>query len=163
MTIAPRPCSVCLEIDPDLQELRRASAWLRAGGASLGVPDGQIDRLELCLNEVLANLLEHGGDAVASNTIQLELGASAVPSGFSVQLVVRDRGEPFDSAQASTRPLNGSLEQARIGGLGLLLVKSFSDGMDYRVLEGCNELIITMHWTLPIHSSDIALPPTSSL
>jgi anti-sigma regulatory factor (Ser/Thr protein kinase) len=147
MTIAPRPCSFCLEIDPDPQEFRRASSWLRAGGASLGVPDGQIDRLELCLNEVLANLVEHGGDAVASNAIQLELGASAVQGGFSVQLVVCDRGEPFDSGQASIRPLPGSLEQARPGGLGLLLVKSFSDGMDYRVLEGRNELIITMHWT----------------
>jgi len=147
MTIAPRPCSFCLEIDPDPQEFRRASSWLRAGGASLGVPDGQIDRLELCLNEVLANLVEHGGDAVASTAIQLELGASAVQGGFSVRLVVCDRGEPFDSGQASIRPLPGSLEQARPGGLGLLLVKSFSDGMDYRVLEGRNELIITMHWT----------------
>jgi hypothetical protein len=81
MTIAPRPCAICLEIDPDPQEFRRASSWLRAGGASLGVPEEQIDRLELCLNEVLANLVEHGGDAVASHAIQLELGASPVPGG----------------------------------------------------------------------------------
>jgi len=79
MTIAPRPCALCLEIDPDPQEFRRASSWLRAGGASLGVPNEQVDRLELCLNEVLANLVEHGGDAVASHTIQLELGVSPVP------------------------------------------------------------------------------------
>jgi hypothetical protein len=54
---------------------------VRAGGASLGVPEEQIDRLELCLNEVLANLGDHGGDAVASHAIQLELGASPVPGG----------------------------------------------------------------------------------
>jgi serine/threonine-protein kinase RsbW len=81
MPIAPRPCALCLEIDPDPQEFRRASSWLRAGGASLGVPEEQIDRLELCLNEVLANLGDHGGDAVASHAIQLELGASPVPGG----------------------------------------------------------------------------------
>ena len=146
-TIAPRPCSLCLEIDPDPQEFRRASAWLRTGGASLGVPEEQIDRLELCLNEVLANLVEHGGDALACHPIRIELGASALPSGFDVQLVVSDRGEPFDSGQASPRPLPGSLEEARPGGLGLRLVKAFSDGMVYRVLEGRNELTITMHWT----------------
>jgi len=81
MTIAPRPCALFLEIDPDPQEFRRASSWLRAGGASLGVPEEKVDRLELCLNEVLANLVEHGGDAVASHTIQLELGVSPVPGG----------------------------------------------------------------------------------
>jgi len=147
MTIAPRPCALCLEIDPDPQEFRRASSWLRAGGASLGVPDEQIDRLELCLNELLANLVEHGGEAVASHTIQLELGVSPVPSGFGVQLVVCDRGEPFDSGQADLRPLPGSLNQASPGGLGLLLVKTFCDELHYRVLEGRNELRITMHWT----------------
>ena len=147
MTIAPRPCALCLEIDPDPQEFRRASSWLRAGGASLGVPEEQIDRLELCLNEVLANLVEHGGDAVASNPIQLELGTSPVLSGCGVQLVVCDRGEPFDSCQADLRPLPGSLEQASPGGLGLLLVKTFCDEMHYRVLEGRNELRISMHWT----------------
>jgi serine/threonine-protein kinase RsbW len=147
MTIAPRPCALCLEIDPDPQEFRRASSWLRAGGASLEVPEEQIDRLELCLNEVLANLVEHGGDAVASNPIQLELGTSPVLSGCGVQLVVCDRGEPFDSCQADLRPLPGSLEQASPGGLGLLLVKTFCDEMHYRVLEGRNELRISMHWT----------------
>ena len=146
-TIAPQPCRLCLEIDPDPQEFRRASSWLRAGGASLGVDEEQIDRLELCLNEVLANLIEHGGDAVASHPIQLELRASALLIGFDVQLVVSDRGEPFDSGQASPKPLPGSLEEARPGGLGLRLVKAFSDGMVYRVLEGRNELTITMHWS----------------
>jgi len=148
MTIVPRSCALCLEIDPDPQEFRRASSWLRAGGAFLGVPQEQIDRLELCLNEVLANLVEHGGDAVASHAIQLELGASPVASGFGIQLVVCDQGEPFDSGQVDPRPLPGSLEQASPGGLGLLLVRTFCDGMHYRVQEGRNELRITMHWTL---------------
>lgn len=144
-TLSPRPGTLCLEIQADPHEFRRASSWLRAGGASLGVPEEQIDRLELCLNEVLANLIEHGGEAVASHAIQLELGASALPSGFAIQLVVADRGEPFDSDQASLRPLPSSLEQARPGGLGLRLVKAICDGLVYRALEGRNELRITMH------------------
>lgn len=146
MTIAPPPCSLSLEIDPDPQEFRRASRWLRASAATLGAPEAPTDRLELCLNEVLANLIEHGGAAVASHPIKLELGVSALPGGFALQLMVADRGAPFDSGQASLRPLSGSLEQASPGGLGLRLVQAFSDGLDYRVLEGRNELRITMHW-----------------
>jgi hypothetical protein len=59
-----------------------SSFQLAAGRRGVpGVPEEQIDRLELCLNEVLANLGEHGGDAEASHAIQLELGASPVPGG----------------------------------------------------------------------------------
>jgi serine/threonine-protein kinase RsbW len=101
MPIAPRPCALCLEIDPDPQEFRRASSWLRAGGAALGVPEEQIDRLELCLNEVLANVVEHGGDAMASLAIQLELGASHVPGVPGAAAAPRAAGRNHPSGQLS--------------------------------------------------------------
>jgi anti-sigma regulatory factor (Ser/Thr protein kinase) len=61
--------------------------------------------------------------------------------------MVADRGEPFDSGQASHRPLPSSLHQARPGGLGLRLVKAMSDKIDYLVLKDRNELRIAMHWS----------------
>jgi anti-sigma regulatory factor (Ser/Thr protein kinase) len=147
MGLAPRPGTLPLEIAPDPREFRRASAWLRATAASLGVPAEPTDRLELCLNEVLANLLEHGGVAVAAHPIALQLDVLQQPGGGEVQLVVSDRGEPFDSGQARLKPLAASLEQATPGGLGLRLLKAFSDAMEYRVHEGRNDLTIAMHWS----------------
>lgn len=146
MTIAPRTDPLSLDIQADPLEFRRASVWLQAAAASLALPQAQIDRLDLCLNEVLANLTEHGGQAVASHPIQLCLEA-APPPGGCVHLLVADRGQPFDSAKASIKSLPGSLEEATPGGLGLRLVKAFCDGLDYRVLDGCNELRITMRWS----------------
>lgn len=146
MTAPPAPGSLSLEIHPDPLEFRRASSWLRESGAALAIPEEQIDRLELCLNEVLANLVEHGGEATARHPIELHLEAIQPASGCGAQLVVADRGEPFDSGQAGVKPLPGSLNEASPGGLGLRLVKAFSDGMAYRALDGRNELRIAMHW-----------------
>lgn len=146
MTIAPRTGPLSLDIQADPQEFRRASAWLHGGAAALGMPQAQIDRLDLCLNEVLANLTEHGGQAVANHPILLRLESSS-PAGGCVDLLVSDRGQPFDSGKASIKNLPGSLEGATPGGLGLRLVKAFCDGLDYRVLDGRNELRITMRWS----------------
>lgn len=146
METPPRPCAPTLEIQADLREFRRASAWLRESSGALAVPEPQIDRLELCLNELLANLVEHGGAAVARQPIQLQLEAIRSPQGCGVELLVADGGEPFDSGQAGVKPLPGSLEQASPGGLGLRMVRAFSDAMAYRVLEGRNELRIALHW-----------------
>ena len=147
MTAPPLPGSLSLEIHADPLDFRRASSWLRESGSALAVPDAQIDRLELCLNEVLANLVEHGGAATAQHPIQLLLEAVPPPDGGGARLVVSDRGEPFDSGQAGVKPIPGSLDEASPGGLGLRLVKAFSDGLAYRVVDGRNELRISMHWT----------------
>ncbi|MEA5423543.1 ATP-binding protein [Synechococcus sp. CCY9202] len=147
MTAPPPPDNLALEIGADPLEFRRASAWLQQSGAALAMPEEQIDRLELCLNEVLANLVEHGGEAAAQHPIQLRLQALQPTGACGAELVVSDRGAPFDSSQASSKPIPGSLEEATPGGLGLRLVKAFSDEMSYRMLDGHNELRIVMHWS----------------
>jgi anti-sigma regulatory factor (Ser/Thr protein kinase) len=147
MTAAPPRKVIPLEIRADPLEFRRASAWLRSNGAALEVPGEQIDRLELCLNELLANLLEHGGDAVARQPIELALETIQPASGSGARLVISDAGIPFDSGRAGVKPLPGSLAESSPGGLGLRLVQAFADAMAYRVLDGRNELRIEMHWT----------------
>lgn len=134
-----------LEIEAAVPELRRASAWLRQCSGRLAMPAEQIDRLEVCLNEVLANLLEHGGEAVARQAIQLRLEPTAPQAG--VRLVVCDGGLPFDPLVVSDKPLPASLSEASPGGLGLRLVRAYTDGMAYRVLDDRNELSIEMHWS----------------
>ena len=137
----------CLEIRAEAPELRRASSWLQEHGERLAVPPDQIDRLEVCLNEVLANLLEHGGPPVGSQPIRLRLDAITRAAGAGVRLVISDGGLPFDPVVASDKPLPASLSEASPGGLGLRLVRAYTDGMAYRVLEDRNELSIEMHWT----------------
>jgi anti-sigma regulatory factor (Ser/Thr protein kinase) len=136
-----------LEIQAAPLELRRASAWLRASGDSMAVPAVQIDRLEICLNEVLANLLEHGGTKESGEPILLRLYAITPDAGAGVRLEISDGGLPFDPLVASDKPLPSSLSEASPGGLGLRLVRAYTDGMAYRVLEHRNELSIEMHWS----------------
>jgi anti-sigma regulatory factor (Ser/Thr protein kinase) len=146
MTAVQPPTPALLAIRAEPPELRRASAWLREQAGGLSLPDDQIDRLEICLNEVLANLIEHGGPPVTRRPIELRLEPIIPRDGTGVRLQVSDGGLPFDPLMATDKPLPASLRDASPGGLGLRLVRAYSDGMAYRVLEDRNELSIEMHW-----------------
>ena len=137
----------CLEIRAEVPELRRASAWLQEQAEAMAAPADQIDRLEVCLNEVLANLLEHGGPRVASQPIRLRLEAITPAAGTGLRLVISDGGAPFDPLEARDKPLPASLSEASPGGLGLRLVRAYTDDMAYQVLEDRNDLWIEIHWT----------------
>jgi anti-sigma regulatory factor (Ser/Thr protein kinase) len=136
--------AIPLEIRAEPLEIRRASTWLRTSGTLLGVPEPQLDRLELCLNEVLANLLEHGGAAVAAAPIRLlfELGPE---TPATARLVVMDAGMPFDPLQRPDKPLANSLQEASPGGVGLRMVRAYCDRLKYQALAGHNELSVEIN------------------
>ncbi len=63
------------------------------------------------------------------------------------ELSVTDAGVAFDpSAQTVVVPHPASLVDATPGGLGLLLIRNFSDELSYRHSEGRNHLTITVRW-----------------
>jgi serine/threonine-protein kinase RsbW len=87
--------------------------------------------LHLCAEEIFANICLHGGGEV---TLSLTGDATAQT------LVFTDTGPPFDPTTVRPPPPATHLADIAIGGRGLLLVRGFSDGMDYRHEGGRNRL-----------------------
>ena len=89
--------------------------------------------IELVLEEVLTNQFKY-----AAAPIDLMLHVEA---GLAV-LQFEDRGAAFDPLQAPTPPVPASLDDAPIGGLGLMLVRRFAKTASYERLDGRNRLRI---------------------
>ena len=139
--MAPPPAETLnLLLQPSAAELRRCSDWLQDTCQRLDVPAAAAGKLDLCLNEVLANLIEHGGARASSCPVQLTLeradgdegGDEGGGEGAHATLTISDEGPPFDPQSFSHRPLPRSLQEAEPGGLGLLLVNRFMDECSYR-------------------------------
>lgn len=125
-------------------EVRGASEWLERNGGELGLPREQVQRLDLCLNEALANILAHGGEEALAVPVELEL--MGVGSQGSAVLLIRDGGCAFDPTQSQPRQRPARLEDAQPGGLGLIMMQSNSDAMHYRRVADRNELQFTVQW-----------------
>ena len=138
-----------ITIRADTREARRASAWLESVASREGVPSDQIVRLDHCLDEALANVITHGGPDVVSATILLQLGVRRGRGICTAELLIVDEGLPFDPSvlPGGPTPKPASLAEASIGGLGLAMIRSFSDELRYRRNDGRNHLTISVSWT----------------
>jgi anti-sigma regulatory factor (Ser/Thr protein kinase) len=139
--------SAALTIRADLWEARRASDWLAAAAHAQNVPPDQVVRLDHCLDEALANVIRHGGPTALSSPVHLQFRVRRQAGASTAELSVSDAGVAFDPSAgiAATLP-PASLADATPGGLGLLLIRNFSDDLSYRHSQGRNNLTITVSW-----------------
>ncbi|WP_216922580.1 ATP-binding protein [Synechococcus sp. CCAP 1479/9] len=150
----PLPETLSLLLQPNPLELRRCSDWLQATCLRLDVPAASSGKLDLCLNEVLANLIEHGGARTSSCPVQLTLervdgdegGGEGGADRSLATLTISDAGPPFDPLSFSREPLPRTLQEAEPGGLGLLLVNRFMDECSYRREGDRNVLKLGIRW-----------------
>jgi len=127
-------------------EVRRASEWLDTACCAEGVPRTQTERLGLCLHEVLANIISHGGPMAHTAPIRLLLDVKRDDEGGKISLTVSDAGVPFNPVTAPERQLPKTLDEAPVGGLGLVMIRRFADELTYRHEDGQNHLTFSVGW-----------------
>jgi anti-sigma regulatory factor (Ser/Thr protein kinase) len=140
------PPTAGLSIRANPSDVAQASMWLERECHQRGVPAGQIVRLDLCLNEALANVILHGGEKALQAPVQLELTVEKSSTRHHAILTVVDFGAAFYPEAYQLKPSPSSLVDAEPGGLGVRMMRSFSDGLDYLRHDQMNELKIMVHW-----------------
>ena len=120
-----------LRLRAELAALPALSQWVDAQVA--GLDAHQAYALRLCVEELAGNVLLHG----AAGTLQV------IVDGPPLSLVVEDDGPAFDPSAVTSPSLPTSLDEARPGGLGLLLARRYSRTMAYARAGGWNRLELT--------------------
>jgi anti-sigma regulatory factor (Ser/Thr protein kinase) len=129
------------------EEIGAAAEWLHEASEALGVPAAQCHRLDMCLDEVLANIVSHGGPTALDGDVLLTLQTQTEEGQRVANLLVSDLGMPFNPLLAPEKPLALSLDDAEPGGLGLVMMKRYADALGYRHVQGRNELSVTVRWS----------------
>jgi anti-sigma regulatory factor (Ser/Thr protein kinase) len=126
-----------LVLHNDLAELKRLAAWIE-GWARKGVSSDVSFAVQLCLEEAVANVIMYGGTSDARLKVVIEVERN----GTTLVARVVDNGRQFDPTQVPPPSMPASLEQAKIGDLGIHLMRSFASGMHYERRDGCNRLTL---------------------
>lgn len=103
-----------------------------------GLPASARWRFQVALDEVLANIISHGG----ASDVDLLFGLD----DDVLSLEVTDRGAAFDPLQAAPPDTGAGLDDRRPGGLGIMLVRTLMDAVRYERRGAHNHL--TMIWRL---------------
>lgn len=135
-------------IGADGADVRRAAEWLDTVCRQRNVPQAHIERLTLCLHEVLANVIAHGGTAALAAPIRLRFEVGLDQDCGKASVTVADAGMAFNPLSAPEKRLPKTLGEASPGGLGLVMVRRCSDWLDYRHEDGHNHLTFGARWRL---------------
>lgn len=135
-----------LSIGANAADVRRASDWLDSACRQREVPQAKVERLVQSLNEVLANVICHGGASARSSSVGLRLEVVVDASGGRAGVTVSDAGVAFNPLSVPEKPLPKTLDEAAPGGLGLVMIRRFSDWLDYRHEDGRNHLTFGTRW-----------------
>ena len=116
-----------LTINATLAELADLQAKIAAFGEAESWPPDLLYQVELVVEELCVNVVNHGGDG--SHRIEVALASS--PEQLTLDIV--DDGIPFDPLTEAPPPdLESDVEDRPIGGLGVFFVKEMMDEVSYR-------------------------------
>ncbi len=119
--------------------LRAARAGLEAFGVSAGLAPGSTWPFQLALDELLSNIVRHGGREAAGPP-RVELSLRLV--GPSLEMVVVDDAAPFNPLERPPPDVSRPLEAREPGGLGIALVRNLMDVVEYERTTDRNRLVL---------------------
>jgi serine/threonine-protein kinase RsbW len=132
----------CLILPASAGSISAFSEFVRGGAVAAGVAQDEFEKLDLILEEILINVARY---AYTPETGAVEVAyAPAGPRKLRVEIA--DSGRVFNPLEADPPDLSRGLADRPIGGLGVFLVRSMVDSIDYR-REGDRNIL---SFTFPI-------------
>ena len=154
VTDAPRAGTMlsCRTFPADRTAPRAAAAWLR--GVSTGLPPSRLADAELCMDELVTNVVRYAWpashDGPRALTVRLDRSES------EIAITIEDAGIAFDPTTAPIPPMARTLDEAVPGGRGLLLVRAVASRVAYERRNGVNRTTIAF----PVDDGGRVAPPS---
>ena len=125
-----------IRLNADVGELERLTAWLDAFCDRHEIPDEAHYHLNIAVEELVINAIKHGRCSPAEGAIEVGLRLS----GQELNITITDTGAPFNPLNAPPPDLTSNLVDRPIGGLGIHLVRSLMNSVEYERQGGENRL-----------------------
>jgi anti-sigma regulatory factor (Ser/Thr protein kinase) len=126
-----------LTLRSQLSELSQLPAWIERLALEHAIPQDTQFSMNLCLEEVLSNVIRHGYSGSPDHFIDIRF---TNPSENRFVLIVEDYAPHFNPLDAPRLPAIGALDEERIGGQGIRLLRRFAETLEYQAMPSGNRL-----------------------
>jgi len=124
--------SYSFELKSDLSELDKLCEELENFGNKFGFPKKLIFEINLALDELFTNIISYGFSDGKEHIVKMTL----TPQNDELCLCIEDDGKPFNPIDFETPDVSCSVEECKIGGLGIHIMKKLMDEVCY---ERCGD------------------------
>ena len=96
-------------------------------------------QINLCLEELFSNVINY---AYYPNKGKIKIAYEMMDNNKTLKVTIKDNGKPFNPLESEDPDIHASLEERKIGGLGLFIVKKTMDKIDYEYKDNMNTLTL---------------------
>ena len=126
------------ELKNDLSELERLCRTCEEIGQDINISDRTIFEMNLALDELFTNIISYGFNDNQEHTIKM----SITVEGDQLQMRIEDDGVPFNPLASKTPEFQCGIEECKIGGLGIHLIRKLMDDVHYKRVADKNILVL---------------------
>jgi anti-sigma regulatory factor (Ser/Thr protein kinase) len=130
--------SLSFELRNNLSELATLCKKMEGVGRSLGLPRRCLFEINLALDELFTNIISYGFQDQSEHFIRVRISAD---QGV-LTVVLEDDGMAFNPVERIPPELPCTLDECKVGGLGIHLVKNLMDEVVYERRAGTNVLTL---------------------
>ena len=129
--------TLILENNP--KESSRLGHWLESFTQNYHLDDKVSFKMELAVTEAVSNIIDYAYD---SKRCVFSVASEIVDNAIIIEL--KDNGRPFNPLASPDVELTDNLGEAKIGGLGIHLIRNYTDEWFYQRENSTNKLKITI-------------------
>ena len=126
-----------LDLQSQLSDLARVPDWIERLAMQYSIPSRLQFSINLCLEEVLSNIVRHGYSSERDQGISLKF---VNPRENYFVFIVEDHAPLFDPVHSPELPPLCPPDLGRVGGQGIRLLRQFADALEYEPLPTGNRL-----------------------
>jgi len=100
--------------------------------SKVGFNSDEASKIELAVDEACTNVIKHAYANNSDQTIDVVIRIDSK----KLSITVSDKGKGFDPEDVKVPNLNDSIKEGRQGGLGICLMKTLMDKVDFNIRPG---------------------------
>jgi len=103
----------------------------------MNVDHRKVYQINLALEEILVNVAKY---AYSSKEGIIDVSYEIDKNSNELRVVIKDKGQPFNPLEKEDPDLHSSVQDRKIGGLGIFITKNMVDNIQYRRINDENIL-----------------------
>ena len=127
-----------LTLNNDIRQVPKLNAFMDSAMEKLHLDSTLAHKLRLAVEEAVVNVMEYAYPVENNGEITIKV----MSDGHRMKVTIIDNGIPFDPTTIEKADTTLSVEERKIGGLGLLLVRELMDNINYEREDNRNILTL---------------------
>lgn len=128
-----------IHIESRTERLVAVREFVSEAARQAGFSDEEVSKIALAVDEACTNIIKHGYKYDPGQKITVTVQTA----GEFFEVIIRDHGKQFDPARLMPPDMKEYLSHYRRGGLGVHLMRSLMDNVEYTATPKRNEVRLT--------------------